>query len=157
MRTDYVLYAVAVILFIITAIVAASSMDFKQLWIVGTAVLGLFFAALGFSQKPRLSASIPEAPAPAQAPTPVRPTVAEVKVPKMEEAPAIVETPKPTLEVTQVKGVKAKRAEQLKALGINTVEELANASAEDLAKKLKISSKFTEQWIQSAKELTAKP
>lgn len=160
MRTDYVLYVVAIIVFIITALVAYYETTYRELGIIGTAVLGFFFAALGFTQRPKTAISTVETPVAAPAPPPppplqVQPTVTEVAEQK-EEAPAIVEAPKPVLEMTQVKGVKAKRAEQLKALGVNTVEELANASADDLAKKLRISSKFTEQWIESAKELIAK-
>jgi predicted flap endonuclease-1-like 5' DNA nuclease len=56
--------------------------------------------------------------------------------------------------LTDVKGIGQKRANQLKTLDIKTVEDLANASVEDLAKKLKISPKITNRWIASAKELT---
>ncbi len=44
----------------------------------------------------------------------------------------------------------------LKAVGISTVEELAEASAEDLAAKLKVSPKFTEKWIENARKLVKK-
>ena len=69
---------------------------------------------------------------------------------------AVVEIAAPALEVTQVKGVKAKRAEQLKALGISSVEDLANASAKDVGAKLQISPKITEKWIADAKALLEK-
>ena len=59
-----------------------------------------------------------------------------------------------TMELTDVKGVGEKRAMQLKAFGILTVEDLAKASAKDVAKKLKISLKIAEKWISNAKELT---
>jgi predicted flap endonuclease-1-like 5' DNA nuclease len=65
------------------------------------------------------------------------------------ETPAMTET----LELTQVKGIGEKRATQLKAIGINSVNDLAKASAEDIAKKLQISSKITKKWIDSAKAL----
>lgn len=57
------------------------------------------------------------------------------------------------LELTQVKGIGEKRATQLKALGINSVEDLAKASAKTIAKKLQISPKITKKWIASAKKL----
>jgi len=151
MRTDYVLYVVAVILFIITGIVALYSVE-QTLWIASTAVLGLFFASLGLSQRPKTQ-SIAVETTPATTVT-VQPTVKEEL--KKEETPTVMETPVVTIELTQVKGIKAKRAEQLKALGINNAQDLANATANDLAAKLKIASYFTEQWIENAKKLTGK-
>ncbi len=151
MRTDYVLYVVAVILFIITGIVAVYSVE-QTLWIASTAVLGLFFASLGLSKRPKTQSIAVETP-PATTVT-VQPTVKEE--PKKEETLTVMETPVATIELTQVKGIKAKRAEQLKALGINNAQDLANATANDLAAKLKIASYFTEQWIENAKKLTGK-
>ena len=63
---------------------------------------------------------------------------------------AIIVTP---MDLTQVKGVGEKRATQLKAVGINSVDDLTNASAKAIAKKLKISPKIASKWIESAKEL----
>jgi predicted flap endonuclease-1-like 5' DNA nuclease len=123
------------------------------LWIVGTAVLGFFFAALGFSQRPKTRVAPVEIPSRTPAPEPVQPSPETVKT---QETPVIIETAAPALEITQVKGIKIKRAEQLKALGINNVQDLANASAKNLATKLQISPKFTQQWIDSAKELVEK-
>lgn len=54
--------------------------------------------------------------------------------------------------LTKVKGVGAKRASQLNALGINTVEELAQASIEDISKNLKISPKIVAKWVEGAKQ-----
>jgi predicted flap endonuclease-1-like 5' DNA nuclease len=56
--------------------------------------------------------------------------------------------------LTDVRGIGPKRANQLETLDIKTAEDLANASIEDLAKKLEISSKIVAKWIASAKELT---
>ena len=58
-----------------------------------------------------------------------------------------------TMELTQVKGIGEKRAAQLKALGINSVDDLSKASAKTIAKELKISPKIVDKWIDSAKEL----
>jgi predicted flap endonuclease-1-like 5' DNA nuclease len=62
----------------------------------------------------------------------------------------------PKAELTEVNGIGVKRAEQLKNLGINSVDDLARASAEDLAAKLKISAKVTRKWTESAKQLAEK-
>lgn len=66
-------------------------------------------------------------------------------------------TPSPTVEsitkLTRVKGIGEKRAEQLKALGISTVADLSAASAEELAEQLQISSKITNRWVKSARNL----
>jgi predicted flap endonuclease-1-like 5' DNA nuclease len=160
MRTDYILYTVAAIFFIITAIVAAYQVENQQLWIVGTAVLGLFFIGLGYIERMRMQTqpvtTQPPAPAQTLTPPPEPAHTISAEVAKQEETTAIVEVPKHALDITQVKGVKAKRAEQLKAIGINTVDELANASAEDVGTKLKISPKITERWIADAKALLEK-
>lgn len=56
-------------------------------------------------------------------------------------------------ELTQVKGIGEKRAEQLKAVGIVTVADLSTASAEELAEKLQVSSKITGRWVKNARDL----
>lgn len=75
--------------------------------------------------------------------------------PKKRKLPFI--TPSPTVEsitkLTRVKGIGEKRAEQLKALGISTVADLSAASAEELAEQLQISSKITNQWVKNARNL----
>jgi predicted flap endonuclease-1-like 5' DNA nuclease len=156
MRSDYVLYVVAIIFFAITGIGALILADPERLWIVSTAVLGFLFIGLGYSQRPRPRAikveAPPQMPAPAIPPPP--PTVTEVA--KEEKAETVIEVAPPKMELTEVKGIGEKRAQQLKALGISSVEELANASGKDLAAKLKISPKITEKWIENAKRLAEK-
>jgi predicted flap endonuclease-1-like 5' DNA nuclease len=167
MRSDYALYGVAVIFFAITAIsYAALTTAFERnLSAVTTTVLGLLFIMLGYTLRPRTRAITVEAPptpppppAPSTTTTETPPTTAES--PQIEKTEVIVEPiqmpESPKLELTSVKGVKEKRAAQLKTLGINNVEDLANASAKDLAKKLEISPKFTEKWIEDAKRLLQK-
>lgn len=39
------------------------------------------------------------------------------------------------LELTGIKGIGSKRAEELKAVGVNTVSDLAASSARDLSQK----------------------
>jgi predicted flap endonuclease-1-like 5' DNA nuclease len=170
MRSDYALYVVALIFFAIAIISIAALSDYERnVSVVATVVLGLLFAGVGYSQKPRPKAETTQAPpiqaAPAppstQAPPPLLPATEAVEAlarPPVEPIalPASVETELPRIELTAVKGIKEKRAEQLRALGIGSVEELANASAVDLAKKLKISPTFTQQWIENAKKIIAR-
>jgi predicted flap endonuclease-1-like 5' DNA nuclease len=55
--------------------------------------------------------------------------------------------------LAQIKCISAKRAEQLNANGIKTVEDLAKASSSELAAKLQVSEKIVKMWIGSAKKL----
>ncbi|MEM3566065.1 MAG: DUF4332 domain-containing protein [Candidatus Bathyarchaeia archaeon] len=159
MRSDYALYTVAIIFFIITGMVFAYQMQPVELWIVATTVLGLFFIGLGYTQRPKVKAQTLVATPPAPT-SPTQPT--QPPPPSPVPTPAAVE--EKTVEVvapagtplTMVKGIGEKRAGQLKALGINTVEELAKASAKELASKLKISPKITQRWIENAKRLAEK-
>jgi predicted flap endonuclease-1-like 5' DNA nuclease len=155
MRLDYPLYVVAIILFAITAISSIVLVEFERnLSVVTTVVLGLLFLALGYTQRPHLTASAFKAPAPPAAPIATQaPPV--VEAPKKEE-PVVEITPPRITELTTVKGIKAKRAEQLKALGINSAEDLAKASPQELSEKLKIAQYFTERWVASAKETVEK-
>jgi len=72
----------------------------------------------------------------------------------VKEAPAI-EAAAPALatELTQIKGINGKRAAQLRANGIKSVEDLAKASSSDLAVKLEVSEKIIKMWIGSARKL----
>jgi len=147
MRSDYAFYAIAIILFILTGIMLAYPPEPRELWIVTTAVLGLLFIGLGYSQRPKAKTKSTASETPPPTPSPVT-EVVEEKIP--------VETALPKIELTEVKGIGEKRAEQLKTLGISNVEDLAKASADDLAAKLKISPKITGKWIENAKKLAEK-
>jgi predicted flap endonuclease-1-like 5' DNA nuclease len=145
MRLDYILYILAALLFLITAVSSIMLVETERnLWVVTTVVLGILSIGLGYSQRPKTKA---QACQPAVA-TP-QATMPEPQPATTIETPAITEA----LELTQVKGIGEKRATQLKAVGINSVNDLAEASAEDIAKKLQISSKITKKWIDSAKAL----
>jgi predicted flap endonuclease-1-like 5' DNA nuclease len=145
MRLDYTLYILAALLFLITAVSSIMLVEAERnLWVVTTVVLGILSIGLGYSQRPKTEA---QARQPAVAiPQTIMP---ETQPATTMETPAMTET----LELTQVKGIGEKRATQLKAIGINSVNDLAKASAEDIAKKLQISSKITKKWIDSAKAL----
>jgi|Deesub1362B_J571_1020462.scaffolds.fasta_scaffold22131_2 predicted flap endonuclease-1-like 5' DNA nuclease len=148
MRIDYILYVIAIVCFIAAASITMFQAAETQLWIVTLAILGFIFLGIGYLQKPAETAIIESTPEIAQAAATVeKPTI-------VEKTTVTVETP--MSQLTQVKGIGAKRAEQLKDLGINSVEDLANASAKELAAKLKISPKITKRWITNAKELTKK-
>jgi len=164
MRSDYVLYAVAIMCFIVTGAVAAYAAT-QQLWIVTTAVIGIAFIGAGYTQRPRerTQTQIAVSPPPPP-PIPQTPKAVEMKIEnKVEEIKAepqtapVIEVKPPSVGLLDVKGIKDKRAQQLKAVGINSVEDLAKASAEDLAAKLKIAPYFTGKWIENAKEILKKP
>ena len=53
-------------------------------------------------------------------------------------------------ELTEIKGIGSKRAKELKAVGVNTVSDLATASAKDLSQKTGISEKTISRWITQA-------
>jgi predicted flap endonuclease-1-like 5' DNA nuclease len=172
MRLDYTLYLLAAVFFLITAIslVMVAEQTEKSLWVVTTVVLGLFSIGLGYTQRPKINAAVQQpAVSMPQTATPQTPQTATVEAPVVEapkeekiemppETPKMIEasppTPAvPTIELTRVKGIGEKRATQLKALGINSVDELAKISAEDVAKKLEISPKIVKKWIAGAKEI----
>jgi predicted flap endonuclease-1-like 5' DNA nuclease len=88
-------------------------------------------------------------------------TEAELKMePQMEKTETdaqssidTVELVVPQSELTKVKGIGDKRAAQLKAIGINSLEDLAGASSVDVAWMLKISPKIVDKWVTGAQEL----
>ena len=182
MRSEYLLYMLAAVFFVITAVSLALVIDQmqKSLWVVTTVVLGLFSAGLGYYQRSKPTSSAKSAPAttsvtaePSDAhvkeayvaenvqrpPEPVPMPQSVSPVPMQVVAPIPVMTPPVQAvapqrnELTVVRGINAKRAEQLNTLGIKNIDDLANASAEDLAKNLTISPKITRMWIGSAKKL----
>lgn len=143
MRSDYAMYAVAVILFILTGIVLAYQSQMKELWTVATFVLGLLFLALGYTQRPKvMTASIETLEIPN-----VPSTITEERIETAEEVAP------PGVGLTSIRGIGEKRKEQLESVGIHNVKELSVASAEDLATKLDVSPKRTKTWIKDAKKL----
>jgi predicted flap endonuclease-1-like 5' DNA nuclease len=162
MRLDYTLYILAALLLVITIIpfvvtVEGVESDTRSLWVVTTVVLGLLSIGLGYSQRPKTEAQSCQTTVTTTQEAMPQTQSAAVEAPK-EETPAAptkaVAVPvAATIALTQVKGIGAKRATQLKALGINSVDDLSKASAATVAKKLKISPKIVDNWIVSAKEL----
>jgi predicted flap endonuclease-1-like 5' DNA nuclease len=163
MRSDYALYIVALICFIISGVWAAATT--VNLWIVTPIVIGLAFIGLGYTQRPKRMVTTEIAVGPPPPPMPTTPVVTEAaekgkpeetKLEPVVQPISAAEIKPSSLELLDVKGIKEKRAEQLRAIGINTVEDLARASAEDLAAKLKIAPYFTGKWIENAKEILKK-
>ena len=186
MRLDYVLYVVAALLFIITAVSSILLVEnVRSLSVVTTVVLGIMFVGLGYYMRPKAAPQvcqpavpIPQATTPQTQPAatvepvpaentqaimeaPATPLMTEAPTPIMEvpvtnEMPMAVEAPAPAstaADLTRVKGIGEKRATQLKALGINSIDDLAKASAKEVAAQLQISPKFVQKWIAGAKEL----
>jgi predicted flap endonuclease-1-like 5' DNA nuclease len=75
-----------------------------------------------------------------------------VSAPPEAEAPANLASSTAS-ELTQIRGISSKRAEQMKANGVSSIKELAGASSADLAAKLQVSEKIVKMWIGSAKKL----
>lgn len=194
MRADYILYAIGVILFIVTLGAGVYLSGLAQpVWTVSTFVIGLVFLGLGYMQRPKqatfasATSNIPEPPPSIQqqqgpseqepqqvtsmATAPPEPVITETLKPK-EATPIVQELQVPELqkpesppqelqpqktELMKIKGIGEKRAAQLKALGINTIDDLGKASPQDLATKLNISPKITSKWIENAKANGQKP
>jgi predicted flap endonuclease-1-like 5' DNA nuclease len=169
MRLDYTLYILAAALLIMTVVpfiapIGMETTETQSLWVISTVFLGLLSIGLGYSQKPKTEAQSCQAAVTAAQETMPRAQPAETlgipeeavitpaKAATKKAAP--VATPAITAAaLTQVKGIGEKRALQLKALGINTVEDLSKASAATVAKKLKISLKIVDNWVANAKNL----
>ena len=109
----------------------------------------------GFHEKEAYRAEKPEAivETPPIMPQSTTPIPAPVIAPMPVFTPTAEARTTPKLELTEVKGIGEKRAVQLEAIGISNIDDLAEASAEDIAKKLQISLKITRKWIDSAKKL----
>ncbi len=135
MRTDYVLYAIGGIFLVVACYTLFDKASLEKLMggmliyssIVFVLVLfGITAIIFGLSSRPRKQ---------------MMPSI---------DSPLVVE---PLMDLTRVKGIGQKRVEELKSLGIVSVVDLSTASAEQLAKKLQISSKITQQWIKEARDL----
>jgi hypothetical protein len=59
------------------------------------------------------------------------------------------------IELTEIKGIGPRKAEELKAVGVNAVSDLAKASAKGLSQKTGISEKIISRWIVEAKRMQA--
>src|SRR3989304_827760 len=100
MRSDYALYGVGIIFFVITAfsLIVLGGVE-QSLSVVTTVVLGILFVGLGFTLRPSTKTARATAPTAPTAPTPVA-----IETPIKEEKGAVVETECTTLELQSVKG-----------------------------------------------------
>jgi len=111
MRSDYGLYIVALICFIIAGVLLAVAIPLEQMSAVAIAmfvILGILFAAGGYALRPKVVVKAPVSPPPAiitepsPSPTPPLPPTEEQvppapPKPPLEEVPT-PQTPAPTLE-----------------------------------------------------------
>ena len=137
MRADIPLYVIAVICFgLAIGLHLYSTMvsEVASTYTVILAVLGAIFAGVGYSMRPRQTE-----------------TVETVKETAAREAVTETET-RSSLQLVDVKGIGPKRAEQLRSIGIQSVEELAKQSSEELSKKANVSTKIAGKWIEEAKK-----
>jgi len=61
-----------------------------------------------------------------------------------------VKEAKQEIELTEIKGIGPRKAKELKAVGVNTVLDLAKSSAKDLSQKTGIPEKTISRWIARA-------
>jgi predicted flap endonuclease-1-like 5' DNA nuclease len=101
-------------------------------------------------EEPKVEAPTTIEPPPA--PEAPQPAPAQVTAPPAPEpAPQVSSVIPP--ELVKIRGINPKRAEQLKAIGVGTIADLAKASPDELAAKLGVSPKIIKMWIGSAKKL----
>ena len=133
MRSDYLLYIIGVILLVVACYALFNSASLEEPMgrmliysaiVFVLALFGITAFIFGYSLRPK-----------------------KQKLLSVTSSP-VVES---LMELTRVKGIGERRAEQLKALGIATVTDLSAAAAEELAEKLQISSKITNRWIAEAR------
>jgi len=148
MRPDVPLYIIAIICFALAGYLQCTYPE--PAYIITLTVLGVIFLGAGYSMKPKPIVIKTKEPQ-------VSETQEAEAAPKIEsETKVAVTEEKAALELTHVKGIGPKRAEQLKRIGIQSPEDLANKSSEELAEKLKVSAKIAEKWIKAAKKLLEK-
>lgn len=155
MRLDYAAYVLSIVFFVLSAVsyVIVTEQTTKTVAVAATLVLGVFSLGLGYYEKPKTAQS-------AETPPPQVATLETIKEEKAEASEAVAPAAAPVpaasgVALTRVKGIGEKRAAQLHAIGINTVEELAEASVEEVAAKLKVYPKIVAKWVAAAKELAA--
>ena len=65
-------------------------------------------------------------------------------------------TQKATVDLTKVEGIGQKRAEQLKAAGINSVEELAKSKPKEISERVGVSENIAFRWIENADDFLSR-
>jgi predicted flap endonuclease-1-like 5' DNA nuclease len=155
LRFDIVFFVLGIVSFIFAALMIPlfGVTLLPVAFLIVFLLFGLLFMAFGYSTRPRHY----------RITTPSKPPEAKIEE-KPPQPPETTETPttpqppspkpsKPLMELTRIKGIGPKRVTALNALQIMSVEDLAKFSAEELADKLKISSKITAKWVEQAQNL----
>mgnify|MGYP000156112916 CR=1 FL=1 len=76
-------------------------------------------------------------------------TTPSVKVGKKKEG----KEAKATADLTKIQGIGAIRAQQLKSIGIDSIEKLAKANPKEISKNLQVAEKRVAKWISNAKQI----
>ncbi len=172
MRLDYALYVLAA-LFLVTSLLFALLV--ADIFWIAPLVLGLLCLGVGYYARPKTvhgaarrhprrlrdasdphdQQAIRKAPEPEQETQSATPVSFQGNTAQSDAVAAPEKPANSALELTHVKGITPKRVEQLESFGINSLSQLAGASAEHLAKDLKIPRDMAEKWIADAKKLAA--
>jgi len=153
MRFDLVAYVIAIICFVVGIFIPFQ----LGVNLIPTALLivfmlfGFFFIMFGYSLRPRRITPYVRLKTEETKPS-IAPQEPIKELPVLPTVPSPEAKPLKT-ELTSVKGIGSKRASQLRDIGILTPQDLAKASAAEIAMKLKVSEKIVEKWIREAKTL----
>ena len=160
MRLDIAFYLLATTSFVFAALILPL-MGVALLPVAFLIVLllfGMLFAAFGYSTRPRhyRITTPPKPPMTIEEKPSQPPETKETPAPQLEPpSPQIQQPkpPKPTIELTKIKGIGPKRVAALTKFNIASAADLAKISPEELASKLGISSKITSKWVEQAQNL----
>jgi hypothetical protein len=153
MRSDYALYVVAIICLALATVVFATNqagiplmappIDVVTMGVL--VVLGVISTGAGYLIRPgEMILGRPSEPLQPElrSESSTQPTPSQSK-----------STRAPPINITEIRGIGQKRAEQLRALGINTAQDLVETTASTLADKIELSPKVTRKWVSEAKRL----
>ncbi len=104
MRSDYPLYAIAILCFII-AVAAYATLSQVQLYVYALAVIGIIFFGLGYMARPKEAMLAPSTPSPAPPPTPEP----APKQQAQQETETLEKTAKPEAKKTTRKTTRRRR------------------------------------------------
>jgi len=149
LRFDIVFYLVGIVCFILAVFIPwylgigpIPAGLIPAAFVIVFILFGIFFISFGYSLRPRKFKIV--------SPTRLPEIKPEEKPPQPQPQP---EPSKPLTDLTRIKGIRLKRIAQLRDLQITSVKDLAQYSAEELSRKMKVSSKITAKWIEQAQNL----
>lgn len=161
MRLDMVFYVLAITCFVFAALIVPllGVTLLPVAFLIVLLLFGMLFSAFGYSTRPRhyrivtpsKSTETKTEEEPPQVPETIEtPTQPEPPLAQQAKKPELA---KPPIGLTRIKGIGPKRIAALNALQIMSEEDLAKFSPEELADKLKISSKITAKWVEQVHNL----